>query len=158
MKRLINTSNTTIVDHETGEIKKSIHTNVSVKESEPQFVKLYVDDVGRLMNLSPSGSKVLNMLVKNMNYYNMVTLVKPVKEMMCAELKISLKTFENEKDKLYQKGLIIRKARSLYIIDPELFGKGKWENVKKIRMIVEYDEKGNKFINTELVKQLEIDF
>ena len=145
-----------VVDLETGELQSESYTKTFSREVEPNFVKLYIQDVGKLMDLSPSGSKVLHMIVRSMNYYNMVTMLKPVKEMMCQELGISLKTFNNQVDDLYQKGILIRKARAVYIVDPELFGKGRWEHVKKIRMIVDYDDKGNKFINTEMIKQLEL--
>lgn len=147
-----------VIDHETGEVINSSYTSTQVKEVEPNFVKMYVDDVGKLMDLRPKGSKVLHILVRLMNYYNIVTMVKPVKEMMCAELGMTVGSLNNEIDRLYRKGILIRKGRSVYVVDPELFGKGKWEHVKKIRMIVDYDDKGNKTINTELVKQLELDF
>jgi len=147
-----------IVDHETGEVSTTNTTTSTARETEPSFVKMYIDDVGKLMDLRPACSNVLHLLVKSMSYYNIVTMLKPVKEMMCEELGMTMGSLNNEVDRLYKKGILIRKARSVYLVDPEMFGKGRWENVKKIRMIVEYDEKGNKTINTELVKQLELEF
>jgi hypothetical protein len=45
---------------------------------------------------------------------------------------------------------------SFYIMDPNLFGRGSWNDVKKIRMVIEYNADGTKSINTEISKQLRL--
>jgi len=158
-KNVVQTKSSSLVDLNTGEVVKHLETKTSAKEVEPNFVKMYIDDIGRLMDMSPSASKVLHALVKCMNYMNMVVMVKGIKELICNELGISINTLNNKISDLTNKGILIRKSKSLYVIDPELFGKGKWENIKKIRMVIDYDtETGKKIINTEMTKQLEIDF
>ena len=44
--------------------------------------------------------------------------------------------------KLVKAGLLARKDKGMYIANPNLFGKGRWTDVKKIRMSVEYSEDG----------------
>ena len=39
-------------------------------------------------------------------------------------------------------------------MDPNLFGRGTWNEVKKIRMVIEYQADGKKIINTTISKQL----
>jgi len=63
-------------------------------------------------------------------------------------------TLDKSIKELYNKGILIRKARGLYIMDPNLFGRGTWNEVKKIRMVIEYQADGKKIINTTISKQL----
>jgi len=155
-KRVVQTTTNQIIDHETGEVIRTSNTEVTSREAEPPFVKLYIQDVSRLMDLPPSSSKLLTLLLKSMGYNNVVVMYKPIKEMMCEELGIRLNTLNDAVKLLHRKGILIRKARGVYVIDPEQFGRGKWEDIKKIRMTVEYDEEQGKRISTELVKQLEL--
>jgi hypothetical protein len=39
-------------------------------------------------------------------------------------------------------------------MSPDLFGRGTWNDIKKIRMVIDYNSDGTKSINTELSNQL----
>lgn len=123
-------------------------------EKEPNYVKLYTDDISRLFQLPSSASDVLSCLVKYMTYKtNIVVLYGPVKTAICKELNMQKNTLNKAIDNLFKKGLIIRVSHACYMIDPQLFGKGSWSDVSSMRMMIQYDEKGNKTIKTELFKQ-----
>lgn len=123
-------------------------------EREPNYVKLYTEDLSRLFQLPPSASNVLSCLVKYMTYKtNIVVLYGPVKTAICKELSMEKNTLNKSIDNLYKKGLIIRVSHACYMIDPQLFGKGSWGDVSSMRMMIQYDEKGNKTIKTELFNQ-----
>ena len=53
--------------------------------------------------------------------------------------------------KLVKSGLLSRKDKGMYIANPNLFGKGKWQDIKAIRMQFEYNDNGS-FIKTEIDK------
>lgn len=129
-------------------------TNVSAFEKEPPYVKVYLEDIGRLNGLDPAEQKLVNELVFNMGYNNVVPSYKPVKEMIAQRIGVSLSTVNNCIQSLYKKGVLIRKARGFYIMDPNIFGRGSWKDVKNIRMTIEYNSDGTKTINTEVSKQL----
>ncbi len=137
-----------------GEIVSSVRQQIGAFEKEPPYVKLYLEDIGRLNNLSGSEQKVLNELVLSMGYNNVVPSYKPVKEMIAAKIGMQYNTLDKAIKELNRKGILIRKARGLYIMDPNLFGRGQWKDVQKIRMIIEYGTDGTKKINTEISKQL----
>ena len=146
------------VINESGEILVNQRTEVSQFESEPPYVKIYLQDIARLNGLNPSEQKLINELVFNMGYNNVVPSYKPVKEIIANKLGVSYETIDKAIKTLHKKGVLIRKARGMYIMDPNLFGRGSWKDIKKIRMVIEYDENGKKTINTEVSKQLDLKF
>lgn len=125
-------------------------------EKEPPYVKLYLEDIGRLNGLSKSEQKLVNALVFNMGFNNVVPSYKPVKEMIAEKIGVSYNTVDKGIKTLFKKGILVRKARGFYIMDPQLFGRGSWNDVKKIRMIVDYNANGTKTINTEVSKDLDL--
>lgn len=137
-----------------GEVISTSSQNISVFEKEPPYVKLYLEDIGRLNNLNSSEQKVINELVFNMGFNNVVPSYKPVKELIAKRLGMQYNTLDKAIKELNRKGILIRQARGLYIMDPNIFGRGSWRDVKKIRMTIEYAEDGTKRINTEVSKQL----
>jgi biotin operon repressor len=146
----------TISEENTGEVIKTARTEVAMFESEPAYVKLYLNDLCRMNGLNNSQQKILNALVKNMGYNNVLPSYKPVKEMIAESLGMPYNTLNEGIKELHKKGIIIRKARGFYIMDPNLFGRGSWNDVKKIRMVIEYNADGTKSINTEISKQLRL--
>lgn len=145
-----------IVDDNSGEILKTSRTEISMFESEPPYVKLYLNDIGRLNGLNTSEQKILNELIFNMGYKNIVPSYKPVKLLIAEKLNMNYNTLNERIKSLCKKGILIRQARGFYIMDPNLFGRGNWNDIKKIRMVVEYNEDGTKTINTEISKQLKL--
>lgn len=147
-------THTTIDSAGSGEILSNVSTEISQFEKEPPYVKLYLQDIGRLNGLNNSEQKVLNELVFNMGYNNIVPSYKPVKQLIANKIGMQYNTLDKSIKELYNKGILIRKARGLYIMDPNLFGRGTWNEVKKIRMVIEYQADGKKIINTTISKQL----
>jgi hypothetical protein len=137
-----------------GEIIVQKRLETSNFESEPPYVKLYLQDIGRLNGLNTSEQKLLNELVFNMGYNNVVPGYKPIKEIIAAKIGIAYNTLNECIKDLCKKGILIRKARGFYIMDPNLFGRGTWTDIKKIRMVIEYNADGTKTINTDVSKQL----
>jgi hypothetical protein len=73
-----------------------------------------------------------------MGYNNIIVSYKPVKEMTCRKLGISINYLNKAIDTFYKKGLFIRVARGVYMADPELFARGKWEDIRELRLVIDY--------------------
>jgi len=147
------------VNHETGEITESSQHTTFLVDKEPEFIKLYVEDIIRLNDLPPASSKVLHALLRTMGYNNLVPAYSPVKKLMARELGITLNTLNKSIDNLYKQSILIRIDRGLYMIDPNLFGKGRWGDIKDIRMTITYNSLGRKIIKTSVNKeQLKLNF
>ncbi len=150
-----------IISTETGEIISAEKITSKVIAKEPPHVKIYLEDIARVNGLPPAASKVLNILIQNMGYNNMVPMLKPFKEVICNAIGIKMNTLTKVIIELENAGIIHRFARGLYIMDPNLFAKGRWENIQKLRLIIEYDEHGNRKLVSnapEQIKQLSIKF
>lgn len=150
-----------ILDTHTGELIRSERVTSKLIVKEPPHVKIYLEDIARINGLPPAASKVLNLLVQNMGYNNMVPMLKPFKQIICNSLDIKMNTLEKVVKQLESASILHRFARGLYILDPYLFAKGKWENINNLRLIIEYDSKGNRKLSSnapDQLKQLSIKF
>lgn len=147
----------TITDHETGEVlSQEKSTKTRLIEREPNYIKLYTDDIGRLFNLPGSSSDVLAAIASHMAYKtNIIVLYGPIKKVIMAELGMNKNTFNKAIDDLYRAGMLIRLSRACYMVDPELYGSGSWKDVQKVRLSIEYNADGTKSVTTELTKNIE---
>jgi Firmicute plasmid replication protein (RepL) len=159
--KTVQTTETIAIDVSTGEMLSNQSVKTGSKEVEPNFVKLYLDDIGRLHDLPPYASKLMQALVKTAGYNNIVPMYRPVKELICKDINMKMNTLNKAVQMLAQAGVLISmgQGRGLYMLDPNLFGKGRWEDIKRLRLCVDYDRTtGERRINGEVVKQLEMKF
>lgn len=161
-KKVVQTTTSVVVDSSTGEVLTG-HTHKTLsKEVEPPYVKLYLEDIGRLHGLPPFAVSALHQLVRSMGYSNIVPMYKPIKELMCNQMGIKMNTLNKAVQVLSDAGILIRvnNGRGLYMVDPNLFARGSWENIKTLRLQIEYDNKGNRHITSNIsdqnIKQLDI--
>lgn len=142
----VSTSQTVeVVDVETGEVSQTVVTKTFSAEKEPPYIKMYVEDVAKLRDVPSGMSPILLELISQMGYNNIIPAYKPIKLITCRKLGISLDYLNKAIQEFYQKGLFIRVARGVYMADPELFARGKWEDIKTLRLMIDY--------NTEATKQ-----
>lgn len=141
------------VNHETGEIISTERKTVVQVDREPEYVKLYVKDIVRLNGLPNSTASILNALLRSMGYNNIIPAYAPVKKIICRDLGIKINTLNKAIDSLYKKNILIRLDRGIYMADPEIFGRGTWGEIKEIRMMISYNEAGQKVIKSEIKKE-----
>jgi len=158
-KNVVQTTTHTTVDLSTGEVIKNHESKTTSKEVEPNFVKLYLDDIGRLHGLPPYVSKLLHALAKSMGYKNVVPMYKPIKEMICKDIGIAMESLNKAVVILSKEGILIPvgTGRGLYMMDPNLFGRGKWEDIKSLRLSIDYSNGKRRILGT-VEKQLEMEF
>jgi len=144
---------TEVVDISTGEISSISRRSQYEIEREPDYVKLYLKDIIRLKGLPPSTTNVLNALLQSMGYNNIIPAYAPIKKLICRDLNISMDTLNKAIDNLYKQDILIRLDRGIYMADPELFGRGTWNEIKEIRMMITYDVSGKKHIKANIEKE-----
>ena len=83
-KRINQVITTDYVDEKSGAlVAQSSEVKSVTVETEPPFIKLYTQDIGRIYGLTESSNKVLMILAKYMTYKsNVVVLYGPIKDMM----------------------------------------------------------------------------
>jgi len=147
------------VNSETGELidmYREVSYNIN---TEPNFIKLYTDDISRLLGLTKFEMNVMYYLAKNTNYANRVQLTPRLKKEIIEGLETSNASINNAITKIKKAGLIfaVEGYRGEYLLNPENFGKGKWTDIAKIRMNIEYDAKTNtKTLITEFIPNKDI--
>lgn len=119
------------------------------KSDEPQFIKLYCDDVGLLNKISPFESKVLLAMAMNADYNNEVHTSKSHRDLMAEYLNSSENSIQVTIYKLEKKGLIVKRCTGLYMLDPTWFTKQNWSKTKDlkkefIKLTITYSEKNGR--------------
>ena len=141
-----------IMDYKTGEIKET-NTTVNIKKrvpKEPDFIKLYLQDICKLKSIPSTGSKLLNELLKYTSYDNVILIPSYVKQEIAKNLNTSVGTISNALTKLVKEEILKRKGGGAYVLNPFLFGKGEWTKIRKIRMTWEYSENGKYLNNVDI--------
>ena len=144
------------VDLESGKaIESTEQQERTVKvEQEPNFIKLYLQDICKLNDLPKTSSKLLNELLKYTAYDNMILIPTYVKEKLAQELNMNIGTVSNSLSKLTKKGILKREGKGAYRLNPFFFGKGKWTEIKKIRAEWEYGVEGRALTNVEIEQEI----
>ncbi|RYE23022.1 MAG: hypothetical protein EOP45_07395, partial [Sphingobacteriaceae bacterium] len=138
-------------DFQTGEVVQ-IEREIQIPK-EPDFVKLYLNDLVLLKEVPQWVSGILYSLLKHMNYQNEIVLNSSIKKRIAADLGIIPKTIDNALVTFVKKSILMRQELGVYKANPYLFGKGDWNNIRKIRLQVEY---GNdvRNIQAEITKEV----
>lgn len=157
LKKVIKQSTETTIDSKTGEILEVTDRKEYKIPKEPDYIKLYIQDISFLMNLP--NNDVLFCLLKKMNYDGEVIIIKPIAEEICqlANLK-NTEYFYKIIKKYCEKNILIKKDRGLYLMNPYYFGRGKWEDIQKIRLQIDYTpHEGRKINVVEFAEEFEKD-
>lgn len=147
-KRISQEIVTQIID-EDGLIKQEVKTQSSFIEREPDYVKLYIRDILRLNDIPKSGNEILLSILRRMTYSNDIILIASVKREIAEELGVKEITLRKAIELFVEKSILLRKDRGVYIINPYFFGRGKWEEIKKIRLLIEYSKEGKMMLKTD---------
>lgn len=143
-KKITRETLTHTIDHHSGEVLGERRTQESMIEREPDYIKLYIQDLLSISGLSKSNNAVLLALLRQMNYNNQMVLIASVKRAIALELGIQLVTVNKAIEAFQREGILIRQDRGVYIANPYLFGRGKWEDIRQIRLTVQYSATGRK--------------
>jgi len=139
-KRVHKEEKQTVINQEGEILTKQINESF-LTEAEPDFVKLYVEHVIHINGLPDGVKRTLNALLKLMTYENMIILNPFVKNQIKEELGYkNMQSLNNNLNKLVKSEILFRKGTGTYQMNPFLFAKGKWEDIKKIRYEVVYEE------------------
>ena len=120
---------------------------------ENDYVKLYFNDISLLFGLSKTRGKVLMSLLTRMDYGNIIPTFKPIKRMVAEHTGVSLQTVNQSISEFSKLGILVQRERGIYVADPKLFGRGKFRDIEKLRLCIEYTDEG-KVLNTERYEKL----
>lgn len=133
------------MDFESGEVLEMSSFEEYYLDKEPEFVKLYLDDIVKLKDLPGTSHSVLLCILRYMNYDNEVTLISHIKDKIAQKVGIARTTVDNVIKKLKKANLLLPVNRGVFLVNPRYFGKGEWKNIKALRVKITYSENGKKF-------------
>ena len=150
LKTMVNQVITQKVDHSTGEIVESEKEDIIKVPQTPDFVMTFTQDIGFIANISSAASKLLFGILVKIDRANEIVLVKETKEIIAEMVGLKTSTVSKLVTELYQAKVLLKKnsnSRSgVYVLNPYFFGKGRWVNINKLRMLVEYIDDKNDYI------------
>lgn len=141
-------------DKETGEITSQLGRRTISWGEEPQYVKLYLDDIMYLKDLPPKLSRLVMALLKRVAFAGdddglCVTLVARTKRNICKEIGWErISSIDNAIQDLIKGQILTRVDRGVYRFNPYLFGKGDWQDISQLRLEVNYDDIHGKTFKT----------
>lgn len=145
-----------VTDIETGEIKFEEEYIEAYTDKEPDYVKMYLQDIVALNNLPKGLDRVINILLKSMSYDNMIILNSFVKKKMAEELGYkTVQVLNNNINKLVNAEILYRKGTGTYQVNAKYFGKGNWKDIQEIRLQQRYTEYGRDIQSQIIYKEIE---
>lgn len=132
-----------VVDMTTGEVMSASKEQIEMGyvDAEPQYIKVYLDCVLKFKGISSSFNPILLSLCKHMQYADKDQIVfvnKYIKDLICRDCDVSLKRVEQAINQFVKVGILVRKARGVYAVNPYIISRGKWEDVKKLRATFDF--------------------
>lgn len=141
-KRVTKSHSQTTVDKATGEVLEGELLTTAVVSREPDFIKLYVKDIGRLLNLTKSDTSVLFCILGMIQYDNIFYAVVNNKLKIVAYTNMPINTVNDSIRNLHNAGILIRKGKGEYLVNPIMFARGSWKDIVQIRMKIQYSDAG----------------
>ncbi len=111
---------------------------------EPNFVKLYIEDICKVKDLTAPLHKMFNFMLSNMNYDNITSYGSNSKKAFLKQSGIANSTFDNNVSKLIKANLIERVAKGEFRVNKKYAVKVSWGRVQSIEWTTKYTADGKK--------------
>ncbi len=153
---VINQSIETSVLNENGEMISKRSNKVLSWGDEPQYIKLYLQDIMYLHDMPKRYVAVTEALLKRVAYAGdedgmCVSLLPRIKKAICSELGWkTTASLDNAIQTLMAGKILYRVDRGMYRFNPYLFGKGDWQDIARLRLEVNYSEISGRTFKTNV--------
>lgn len=133
MAKLVRTQRT--VDELTGEIISQSSNVIELKAlpKEPDYIKLYVDDLGKLHGIRPVAREVLLYVAAASGYDGVASITARRKASIALTIGTSVAVVSNALTDCIKAGLLRRVGHGEYEPNPSLFARGSWADIRERR-------------------------
>lgn len=124
------------IDSLTGEILAEHTKIIDLKpmEQEPDYVKFYIEDMGRMMGLQDGHRSILLYVAASVSYDGTLSMTNYRKGRIACTLGCSKRSIDNAISEFVKQGILVRIARGEYELDPHLFARGRWVDIRQRRL------------------------
>lgn len=138
---------TNTVDTETGEVKRTEEITNIVNGKEPSFIKLYINTLLAFKDLPKTLNPLLLELLNYMGYADptannggqLIIINAYIKQQIIKKLDMKKNTIEKSLTSLTKSGILKRVGMGTYQVNPNMFGKGDWNDIKAIRATFDFN-------------------
>jgi hypothetical protein len=159
-KKILQVVETHMVDHETGTVKESTTEQVVRIPAEPPYVKLYLEDLGRLLDLPAGPRDILYSLARKMDYDGLISLTAAGRQRIADAHGLKIQTLNNYLSTLVKRDVLKLIGRGEFEMNPQLFAKGDWREIQRRRaaftLTVTYSADGKRTLKGEVSDQEEL--
>lgn len=146
---------TEVVTTQEGEVVSS--KTVYKTQSEPDFVKLYIDCVFTVKGVKKGFNPIFVAFLEYMSYSDaneahggqIIYVNKAMKAAIAKKVGLSIVSVNNAITDFVKKGLFKRVDVGTYQVNPNIVGKGEWKDIKNIQATFDF---GNKDIVASIVR------
>ena len=156
---------TAVINTETGEVVSEAHSHTEHARipTEPPFVKVYLDCLAKFKDVQISFNPILAEMLKRASYADeeienggfVLYLNKQLKTVIANKCKVSLNRVEHALTEFVKKGYMYRIGVGSYQFNADLFGKGSWKDIHRIRTIQAEFDFGAGTVVAEIVREEE---
>ncbi len=142
-----------VIDKE-GELQHYDSCETHTLEQEPPYVKVYLKPIPYMQDLPQSYRTILSWMLKEMKYAHdgqIITISAGTKRKMSKTLGVSLSRINHAITDFVKGKLIFREDMGVFQVNPQLFGKGDWKDISKLRHNIDFNAEG-KTVNGEIKK------
>lgn len=150
----VNQSIETSVLTDSGEIISKRANRVLSWGDEPNYIKLYLQDIMYMADMPKQYAALISCLLKRVSYAGdsdgmCVVLVPRIKQAICSEMGWKcVSSLDNALQKLLDGKILYRVDRGMYRFNTYLFGKGDWQDISRLRLEVNYSDIQGKSFKT----------
>lgn len=150
--RKVYESTSTVTDLRTGEAVEHRSSNVVRMSQEPPYVKMYIQDLGNLMELTGGQKNLLYVLVGKIDFEGIISLNAASRRRLAKVAGLSDGAFRNAISVFCKKDIIRRVESNEYEVNPFYFAKGEWRTINQRRrdfeLRIRYGADGSRLIST----------
>jgi hypothetical protein len=136
-----------IVDQETGEVLAQENVTKIKRAAEPNYVKVYIDCLLTFKELSKSLNPILLEFLRHMSYADqneenggqIIYVNAQMKRNIAQKLNLKMDRLNQSLTQFVKSNIFKRLAPSTYQVNPNLFGKGEWGDIKAIRATFDFN-------------------
>jgi hypothetical protein len=159
-KKVLQVVETHLVDHTSGTVTESTTEQVVRLPAEPPYVKLYLEDLGRLLDLPAGPRDILYSLARKMDYDGIISLTAAGRQRIAEAHGLKIQTLNNYLSTLVKRDVLKLIGRGEFEMNPDLFAKGDWREVQRRRtafkLTVTYTADGKRTFKGEASDQEEL--
>ena len=146
-----------VINELTGELlyDRTNVIDINKMPDEPAYIKFYIDDLSLLNKLTAGETRILLYVAATANYQGEVLLPIAIKKRLAINAELSVQAVNNAITKFCSKEILKRLDTGLYELNPDLFARGKWREIRERRKgfytKITYTPDGQRTVETDVI-------